>query len=74
MTTRGVVRFWNDEEGWGVIDSPATPGGSWTHFSCVSVAGYRTLASGSVVDFEWETVNQDGYAYRTVDARPTTTG
>lgn len=72
MSTRGVVRFWNDEDGWGVIDSPATPGGCWTHFSCVSVDGYRTLTPGSAVDFEWETVDQDGYAFRTVEARSAT--
>lgn len=26
--TVGTVRTWHDEEGWGVIDSPETPGGS----------------------------------------------
>jgi hypothetical protein len=28
MVSRGVVREWNDDEGFGVIDSPETPGGS----------------------------------------------
>lgn len=43
MRTQGTVRFWLDEEGWGVLDSPDTPGGCWTHFSHVLTAGYRSL-------------------------------
>ncbi|MBP2412464.1 cold shock CspA family protein [Arthrobacter stackebrandtii] len=39
METTGTVRLWNDEEGWGVIDSDATPGGSWAHYSDVAIAG-----------------------------------
>lgn len=74
MTTRGIVHLWNDEEGWGVIHSPATPGGCWAHFSCVSVPGYRTLTPGSAVDFDWELFDQDGYAYRAVDVRPASMG
>ena len=31
----GVVRFWHDDEGWGVLDCPSTPGGCWTHFSVI---------------------------------------
>jgi hypothetical protein len=37
----GVVQQWSEEEGWGVVDSAATPGGCWTHFSAVVSAGYR---------------------------------
>ena len=61
MDTRGVVRFWNEEEGWGVIDSEATPGGCWAHFSVISMDGYRSLAAGQVVDFCWQMGDQDGY-------------
>jgi CspA family cold shock protein len=25
----GVVRTWSDEEGWGVVDCPSTPGGCY---------------------------------------------
>ena len=46
MSERGVVRLWSDEEGWGVIDSPATPGGCWAHFSSVRVAGLGALSAG----------------------------
>ena len=33
MSTVGTVRVWHRDEGWGVIDSPETPGGCWAHFS-----------------------------------------
>jgi len=70
MTATGRVRDWHDEEGWGVIDSPATPGGCWAHFSCVAVAGFRTLQPGQDVLFTFEAAQQDGYSYRADEAWP----
>lgn len=70
MSERGVVRLWSDEEGWGVIDSPATPGGCWTHFSSVRVAGLGVLSAGQEVDFEVEAAEQDGFHYRATAAWP----
>jgi len=49
MRTTGTVREWHDDEGWGVIDSPDTPGGCWAHFSVVDMQGYRGLTYGSRV-------------------------
>ncbi|MHA7240489.1 S1 domain-containing protein [Arthrobacter sp. TMS1-12-1] len=63
MTTRGVVRFWPSDEGWGVIDSEQTPGGCWAGFSVIDFDGFRTLIAGQVVDFEWIQGDQDGYSY-----------
>src|SRR4051794_38048170 len=70
MTSRGTVRVWHAEEGWGVLDSAATPGGCWTHFSAVLVAGYKALDAGRSVDFSCEAVEQDGYAFRAVEVWP----
>ena len=70
VTTHGTVRFWHDEEGWGVIDSPDTPGGCWTHFSVVAVDGYASLSAGQAVRLEWEPADQDGYRFRTVRTWP----
>jgi len=70
VSTLGRVRIWSDEQGWGVIDSAATPGGCWTHFSQVLVEGYRSLRPGQAVIYEWEVAEQDGYSYRTVRAWP----
>ena len=68
--TLGRVRVWHDAEGWGVIDSVATPGGCWAHYSSVLVAGYRSLQAGQDVSFTFEAADQDGYSYRTLEAWP----
>jgi CspA family cold shock protein len=76
---------WHSEQGWGVIDSPETPGGCWVHFShlwndgipeagpgeVVEVSGgYREVFEGETVEFEWEHPGQDGYAYRATTVQP----
>ncbi|MEO8708892.1 MAG: cold shock domain-containing protein [Lacisediminihabitans sp.] len=66
----GRVSSWLPDDGWGVIESPETPGGCWTHFSALEMPGYHELHPDQVVDFEWEKVDQDGYAYRASWARP----
>jgi CspA family cold shock protein len=70
MTTRGTVRVWHDAEGWGVVDSPETPGGCWVHFSAVLADGYRALRAGQEVGLDHETPGQDGYGYRAVRVWP----
>lgn len=70
--TQAVVRTWDDEEGWGVLDCPGTPGGCWAHFSHIETEGdgFRSLAPGARVTLEWEREEQDGYAYRAVRVVP----
>lgn len=70
MTTPGTVRTWRDDEGWGVIDTGQTPGGCWTHFSSIHTMGYRTLHAGQVVLVDWESAQQEGYAFRTIRTWP----
>ena len=61
----GTVRAWNDDEGWGVIDSDRTPGGCWAHYSAIVGEGFRTVTVGATVALDWEQVtDQDGYRYR----------
>ncbi|MFJ8022095.1 cold-shock protein [Streptomyces sp. NPDC096311] len=62
--TLATVREWDDEEGWGVLDSDETPGGCWAHFSVIEMAGFRSLTPGRKVTMEWEEGEQDGYQYR----------
>ena len=69
METEGVVRSWNDEEGWGAIDSAETPGGCWAHFSGMAVS----LHAGQAVSLAWEKGEQDGFSYRALHVRPRTT-
>jgi CspA family cold shock protein len=45
-----TVRERRDEEGWGVLDSPETPGGCWGHYSAIQMDGFRTLSPGQRVD------------------------
>ena len=66
MADAGIVRQWNDDEGWGVIDSAATPGGCWAHFSHAAVSGASNFMAGQSVSLEWESPGQDGYPYRAV--------
>ncbi len=64
------MREWHDPEGWGVLDSEATPGGCWVHFSAVDVPGIRRLAVGDAVRFTHEAADQDGHAFRATAVRP----
>jgi CspA family cold shock protein len=66
----GVVRVWHGDDGWGVVDSPQTPGGCWVHFSVVDVPGYHELRAGQQVLLELEDADQDGYAYRATHVGP----
>ncbi len=75
MTVTGTVREWHADEGWGVLDSQATAGGCWAHFSSVLMDGYRALEPGQAVSFEFEPGPQDGFDFRAVavwtgDERP----
>ncbi|MFC9358564.1 cold-shock protein [Rhodococcus sp. NPDC057014] len=61
----GTVQMWNDEEGWGVIDSAQTPGGCWAFYSEIVGDGFRSLVVGATVTLDWEQLaDQDGYRYR----------
>ncbi len=73
MTTTGSVRSWFSEQGWGVIDSPETPGGCWAHFGNVMIPGYKELTAGQLVNLDWEPADQDGYRFRALRVWPTGT-
>lgn len=66
VSTGATVRTWDDEQGWGVLDSALTPGGCWTHYSALDIDGYRTLSPGQQVRLVAETPGQDGYTWRAV--------
>jgi CspA family cold shock protein len=66
--TTAIVREWYEDEGWGVLDSPQTPGGCFAHFSNIEMPGYRVLSPGERVVLTWEApgFQQDGYDFRAV--------
>jgi cold shock protein len=70
MPSHGIVREFHPDEGWGVIDGPDVPGGAWTGFAAVQVAGYRALMAGQPVTFEAEPGEQDGFAFRATTVWP----
>jgi CspA family cold shock protein len=70
MVSTGRVRDFSQAEGVGVIDSQDTPAGCWVHFSAVAVEGYKSLAAGQAVEFDWEAFRQDGYDFRAVRVWP----
>ena len=58
------MREWHDDLGWGVLDSPATPGGCWAHCSAIHRSGYATLPPGAEATFEFEVGAQHGFGFR----------
>lgn len=79
VVVTATVREWHDDLGWGVLDSPETPGGCWAHFSVIEptrrqgpgmrISAYKTLTVGEQVELTWESPGQDGFAHRAVSVR-----
>lgn len=69
MDSTGIVREFDPAQGFGVIDSPETPGGCWVHFSAIVMDGYRKLEPGEEVSFAFEPARQDGFSYRATEVR-----
>lgn len=53
MASRGRVRHYSTEEGWGILDSDDTPGGCLVRVLDIHTPS-GTLSAGEDVDFEWE--------------------
>ena len=70
MTSSGRIRSFDDEEGWGVIESPDTPGGCWVHFSAWSAQESVFPRVGAPFAFIYEEGPQDGYDFRALEAWP----
>lgn len=68
----GIVKWFDADEGWGVIEAPETPGGCFAHFSSIQAEGFRRLQSGERVRFTFERPGflQDGYEYRALAIWP----
>ena len=68
----GVIRWFDADEGWGVIDAPEVPGGCFVHFANIEMPGYRQLRAGQHVRFTFERPGflQDGCPYRVLAVWP----
>ena len=65
----GVVREWDHEEGWGVLDSPETPGG-WMLYSMIDMPRPVSVDVGQEGWFSYEEGPQDGFDWRAIRVRP----
>jgi CspA family cold shock protein len=65
IMTRGTVKFFKAEKGWGAISSPALPADrdAFVHFSDIVGSGYRVLEAGEEVEFDLVERSQDSFDY-----------
>jgi CspA family cold shock protein len=68
---QGAVKFFKPEKGWGAISSPELPAehDAFVHFSVIEADGFRTLAAGDQVDFDYVPARQDSFRYVATRAR-----
>ncbi len=64
----GFLREWNALDGWGIIDSEATPGGCWVSAAALDHGMPVELARGDAVWFAFIPAEQDGLAFRATQA------
>jgi len=69
VSAEATVRSWDDEQGWGVLESDTTPGGCWTHWSVLDFDGYRARSCGQKVRLKAESPGQDGFPWRAIRVR-----
>ncbi len=50
----GKVKWFNDQKGFGFIESGEGSGDVFVHHSAITMEGYRTLAEGQQVEFDIE--------------------
>ncbi|ERJ11426.1 cold-shock protein [Haloplasma contractile] len=51
-TVKGIVKWFNNQKGFGFIVREETDGDIFVHYSAIDVDGYKTLAEGDQVEFE----------------------
>ena len=56
---RGIVKWFNDQKGYGFITPDGGGADLFVHFSAIQGEGFKTLAEGQAVEFE-ETQGQKG--------------
>jgi CspA family cold shock protein len=68
MRSTGTVRVWYRDEGWGVIDSPDTPGGCWAGFGQLwNDDEVPELGPGDVIEIEISCGFRELFEGETVD-------
>lgn len=63
-TTIGVVKWWRDTKGYGVIAAPdIAPWDIWCHFSAIEGTGYKEMKTGERVEVAFYRANQESFKY-----------
>jgi CspA family cold shock protein len=63
-TSIGIVKFWRDDKGYGVIEAVDTaPWDIWSSFSAIEATGFKSLTVGERVEVTYHRANQDSYRY-----------
>jgi len=63
-TSIGIVKFWRDDKGYGVIEAVDTaPWDIWSHFAAIEGTGFKSLTVGERVEVTYHRANQDSYRY-----------
>jgi CspA family cold shock protein len=52
MRTRGTVKWFNDQKGFGFITPDGGGKDCFVHHSAIQADGFRTLAEGAAVEFD----------------------
>ena len=52
MRTRGTVKWFNDQKGFGFITPEGSTEDCFVHHSAIQSEGFRTLAEGAQVEFD----------------------
>ena len=52
MRTRGTVKWFNDQKGFGFITPEDNSKDCFVHHSAIQAEGFKTLNEGDVVEFE----------------------
>ena len=74
---KGVVKWFDADEGWGAITSHERPGECFVSFSNIRTDGFRALRAGQRVEFTYEeagSILQDGCPLRALAVRPLPAG
>jgi cold shock CspA family protein len=63
-TSIGIVKFWRDDKGYGVIEAVDTaPWDIWCHFAHIEGTGFRSLTVGEPVEVTYHRAKQESYRY-----------